>query len=81
MFVSLNATTTKLRVVCSVPILVYKLSKDNQCLSSFNYILEDVGGINIIICVGIVVGTLIIFMVIMMIRKLSFSDRNLYEQS
>lgn len=60
--------------------LVYKLH-DGLCLSNFNFVLADVGGIDLLICIGIVIVTLVIFLVIMMIRKLSFADKNIYEQS
>ena len=60
--------------------LDYKLYNDRQCLNNFNYILANVGGINMLICLGIVVGTLVIFLIVMMIRKISFNDRTIEDQ-
>jgi hypothetical protein len=37
-----------------------------------------VGGINIIICIGMIVATIVIYLIILMVRKLSFSDRNMF---
>ena len=40
--------------------------------------LAGVGGINIIICIDIIVASIVIYLIILMVRKLSFSDRNLF---
>ena len=65
----------------NIPYVDYQLYNKKQCLSSFEYLLAGVGGINLVISFTIVVATLIIFLVIMLIRKLSFSDRTIFEQN
>jgi hypothetical protein len=51
--------------------LAYRETKNKLCLSPFEYVLEDIGGPDVLICLGIVVGVLIIYIIIMMIRKVS----------
>jgi hypothetical protein len=40
----------------------------------------DVGGINFVISIGIIVGALAIFLVVVMVRKLSYSEKNFFDQ-
>ena len=56
----------------------YSLYNNRECLNQFNYMLAGVGGINIIICIDIIVASIVIYLIILMVRKLSFSDRNLF---
>lgn len=41
----------------------------------------DVGGVDFVISIGIIVGSLAIFLVVVMIRKLSYSNKNIFYQS
>jgi hypothetical protein len=54
----------------------YSSYNNQECLTNFELLLANVGGVNLLICIGIIVASLIIFLIITMIRKLSYSDSN-----
>lgn len=59
--------------------LGFYLYNNRECLTKFNYMLADAGGINIIICLGIIVAAVVIFLIVLMVRKLSLSDKNIFD--
>lgn len=48
--------------------------KDGNCLSEFQSIMHNIGGVNVLICLGIIIVVIILYLVVTMVRRMIMKE-------